>query len=225
MSAFYSVAYPDRVELITDGAVYTDDGTLVEVRRKVWASSSLPLAVTGRGSSRLVEGLAAAINVMAECGSVDGTLGEVAGMLEKYRDRDCEPFEIVLAAVSETNGPGIYHFSNVDAYGLFAAWQLHGPYPEFGGGPSLTDANREMLAAEFGGDGTLTRAAVPLFEAMRRRTAPKPTSPHLPEIYGIGGHVDFTTVSAAGCTIERLCEWPDPVGEKIDPFRLSAAAA
>lgn len=225
MSAFYAVAYSDRVELVTDGAIYQDDGTLVDIQRKVWASSSLPLAVTGRGSTRLVDGLTVAINIMAECGSIDGTLVEISGMLDKHRDRDCEPFELVLAAVSEANGAGIYYFANVDAYGLFAPWQLHGPYPEFGGGPSLTDAERQMLLTEYGGAGTLAKAAVPLFEAMRRKTGPNPAKLDLPEIYGIGGHVDFTTVAVTGCTIERLHEWPDSVGEKINPFREAALAA
>src|SRR5690606_35019174 len=114
-----------------------------------------------------------------------------------------------LAAFSETTGPGIYYFANVDVYGLFEPWQLHGPYPEFGGGPSISEAEREALRIEYGSDGTMARAAVPLFEAMRRKLGPNPAKLDLPEIYGIGGHVDFTTVDQDGCAVERLHEWPD----------------
>lgn len=53
---------------------------------------------------------------------------------------------------------------------------------------------------------------------MRRQKGPNPAKPDLPEIYGIGGHCDLTTVTADGVAIERLRSWPDEIGQKIEPM-------
>ena len=53
MSAFYSLCYPDRVELLTDGAIYLEDGTLTDIREKVFRSETVPMAITGRGSTAM----------------------------------------------------------------------------------------------------------------------------------------------------------------------------
>lgn len=219
MSAFYAVAWPDRAELITDGAIYADDGTLLDIRSKVWASPTMPLAVTGRGNIGAVDAMTAMIRVISARRSVDLVLDSVATMLDRHQGKELEPFEIVVAAVSEQHGPAIYYFANVDAYGSFEPWTLYGPLPELGGGSPLSDHDQALLADLYGEDGTLRNAAVPLMEAMRRQAGPNPVKPLLPDLYGIGGLVDFTTVSVAGAETVRLHEWPDVIGEKIDPFR------
>lgn len=50
MSAYLAVNYGDRIELLTDGAVYTEDGTLVMIREKVVRIASVPAAITARGA-------------------------------------------------------------------------------------------------------------------------------------------------------------------------------
>lgn len=216
MSAFYSLCYPDRVELLTDGAFYLEDGTLTKIMRKVWCSDNIPLAVTGRGSGA-VEAFAIAIKLLSQCGSFDETLARTSEMLERRKPKgvpdDCE---IVIAGISETSGPSIWYFATADAYGIegFEPWTLYYVGMEWGGGSQLT-------AEEIAGmdvRGGLAECGVAIFEAMRRKPGPNPLRPDLPEIYGIGGHVDLTVIDGAGATTRRLHTWlEDEVGRKIDP--------
>lgn len=43
--------------------------------------------------------------------------------------------------------------------------------------------------------------------------------PDQPELYAIGGRVDYTVITAGGVTTQCLLEWPDKIGEKIAPAR------
>lgn len=50
--------YKDRMEILTDGARYLPDGTVVEITSKVRASAFAPLAITGSGSVAAIDRLA-----------------------------------------------------------------------------------------------------------------------------------------------------------------------
>lgn len=221
MSAFYAVAYHGRVELLTDGAVYAEDGTLTDIKRKVWTSDHVPLAVTGRGATGVVEGFAAAIVCLAACGSFDVTMRSLQELLDGRREKGApEDVEMLICGISETGGPRILYFATCDAYGSIEPWRLVDVGRGLGGGNPLTEDERAGLDASEG----LLGVAVPLFEAMRRKKGSNPASPDLPPLYGIGGHVDLTVVTAGGCTVERIHEWPDVVGKPIDPNAVRKAA-
>lgn len=55
MSMFYSLCMNDRIELLTDGAWYLDDGTIIGIGTKVRHSASKPLCATGRGATDVVK--------------------------------------------------------------------------------------------------------------------------------------------------------------------------
>lgn len=224
MSAFYTLNYGDRIELLTDGAVYEDDGTLTAVRRKVWHSERIPMAVTGRGNASAVQLLAMAVLLPDAYGSTDRVLEAVPGLLDKMAAKQhggAKPgyFEIVIAAISETRGPVIFYASSADCYGAgYVPFTLVEAGSEFGGGVPIDPAGIDVS------DGLRTCGAE-IFERMRRVRGPNPTAPELPPLYGIGGHVDLTVVRPGGVTVERLRTWPDVIGEPIDPFRELAEAA
>ncbi|BBD37532.1 hypothetical protein Amn_24120 [Aminobacter sp. Y103A] len=217
MSAFYALCHDDRVELLTDGARYHDDGTLVEICRKVWTSPCLPLAVTGRGGGA-VEAYTKAIVGLSALGTFDDVIESVQRLVTRSTRFDiAEPAEVVIAGISETRGPCILYFATTNAYGLegFEPFVISDAGREFGGGAPLEPSEAEAIRSR---GSTLRELGVDLFEAMRRKKGKNPARPDLPDHYGIGGHVDLTVVSSGGCTVERLHTWDDEVGKPIDPY-------
>lgn len=214
MSAFYALAFDDRVELLTDGAIYADDGTLLDIRHKVWTSDRLPLAITGRGNFGMVEAMATAMLFAASIGTFDEAVERIDGVLRRRAEKGAPAdFEVVLVGISETRGPVIYYAASCDAHGAgLEPWQLHDAGREIGGG-NVVDAS-DLDAS----DGLLN-IGVELFERMRAVPGPNPTRPDLPDLYGIGGHLDWTVVAANGAETMRIWEWPDVIGEPIDPER------
>lgn len=214
MSAFYALALEDRVELLTDGAIYADDGTLLDIRRKVWTSDRLPLAITGRGHSGMVEAMATDMLFAASIGSFDEAVERIDGVLRRRAEKGAPAdFEVVLVGISESRGPVIYYAASCDAHGAdLEPCRLHDVGGEIGGG-NVVDAS-DLDAS----DGLLN-IGVELFERMRAVPGPNPTRPDLPDLYGIGGHIDWTVVAANGAETVRIWEWPDVIGEPIDPKR------
>ncbi|WP_139788976.1 hypothetical protein [Manganibacter manganicus] len=220
------MAHDDKIELLTDGAVYEDDGTLTAIRRKVWYSDKIPMAITGRGAAKAVELVAYAFLLTDMIGSVDNTIDGITKALDKLADKaaatESEPamIEMLVATISETRGPMLLYASNANAYGLdwLEPFKLYDVGREWGGGAPIDPAGLDLSAG-------LRSCGVELFERMRRVSDINPARPDLPAIHGIGGHVDLTTVTASGITVERLRTWPDIIGEKIDPFRGDLAEA
>lgn len=225
MSAFYAVVRDDKIEMLTDGAVYEDDGTLTAIKRKVWYSDKIPMAITGRGASKAVELMAFAFLLTDVVGSVDNTIDGITKALEKLAEKaaatDVQPavIEMLVAAISETRGPMLLYASNANAYGFdwLEPYKLYDVGAEWGGG-AIPD-----VSGLDGSDG-LRNCGAELFSRMRRIPGPNPAKPDLPEVYGIGGHVDLTTITANGVTVERLVEWPDVIGRKIEPELVACAA-
>jgi hypothetical protein len=219
MSAFYAAAYHDRVELLTDGAVYTDDGILTDIRRKVWTSPVTPLAVTGRGNTRIVEALASAIMCISGCGSFDATIVATQNLLDRRRENGVpDDVEMLICGISETAGPKILYFATCDAYGEIEPWTILDMDHELAGGPTPDVTGLD-------GSAGLRECGTELMDRMRHIPGPNPMKPDLPDQYGIGGHIDHTVVAADGCTTERIHEWLDVIGEKIDPKRYGFAEA
>lgn len=100
----------------------------------------------------------------------------------------------------------------------------HGPFKLFetarwfgqGGMPEPAG----MIAAGVQMESSLAEHAVFFFDQMRRTKKPNVAYPDREDIYSIGGHLDFTVLTAEGHTSRRLHVWDeDVVGEKIDPLR------
>lgn len=222
MSAFLAVNYGDRIELLTDGAVYTEDGTLVAIREKVFRLSSIPAAITARGAMEPLDMIGLYLETVGAFeGSFDATIVHLGSLLGKMKQQGAPAFEMVICGISESYGPVIAYLCTAAAYPGFEPYKLYRiEQPDFGGGAPL-DFVAELpaagITAESVRDGLGARGA-DIFELMRRKAGPNPLRPDLPALFGIGGHVDLTVISAAGVTTTRLRTWPDQVGAKIDPF-------
>ncbi|MHA6644573.1 hypothetical protein [Mesorhizobium sp. A623] len=225
MSAFMTVNYGDRIEMLTDGAVYEPDGTLLDIREKVYRLTAVPAALTSRGEIGALDAVGLYLDTVAMVAGFDGAMERLPSLIDKMKESGAPAFEAIIAGISEQDGPVVAYFSTVKAYPEFEPFMLYRIYmPDFGGGAELTP--KEMIAAgltpgDFK-DGLAGRGA-DVMELMRKKKGGNPTAPDLPEIHGIGGHVDLTVIRADGVTTTRLRTWPDQIGQKINPFTDAAA--
>lgn len=224
MSAFFAAAYSDRVELLTDGAIYDDDGVVIDFRTKVWTSDALPLAFAGRGGSTTIELMGTVIDLCSWRGSVDGALRMFAERLESraYRGQEQAALDGVIAGISETDGPVLYYFHTYKGggaeFGDIAPFRLHEVSEMLGAPhPSPREYRESGLPMFWACDG-LAEHGPRLFDLLRRNPLKAVALPGQPLVYGIGGHVDHTVLRAESVVTERIHEWPDDVmGERIVP--------
>lgn len=221
MSAYLSHVYADRVEILTDGAIYNENGVILDFAEKVYRFQNAPAALTVRGACEpmIVIGQALDMVAMLSGGSFDVVLGFLPRMLEKLKSEGAgADFEMLVAGISETEGPLHVYFTTASYAEGIESCRLYRMADFVGGGiivpaeeqdaAGITQAGLRDRFAEVGAD---------YMELMRRHKGPNPVRPDLPAIYGIGGHVDHSVIRADGVTTTRLRTWPDVVGEKIDP--------
>jgi hypothetical protein len=228
MSAYVCIAYEDRIEMLTDGAIYNEDGILLEAAEKVSRSERLPIAVTGRGSSDVVNLFAAYIVALTQFSkSVAEVFSRLETNLESQKSKlGVPPFEIVICAIHEEQGPLTIRFSSVALGDGLEPWTLYALGREVIGGPliDLDDIRAGGVSIESLCQGLEDQGA-DLMEILRLRKAGNPAESLLPDVYGIGCHVDHTVIRAAGVTTKRIRTWPDVIGQPIDPHAAPAALA
>jgi len=210
MTAFIALKYPDRVELMADGAVYREDGTLVDIRSKIATGRSL--AVVTRGNADAGKLVADAIALRSMASGFDETMEWLQKTLSARSGQTPDfGFELVVAGISEEEGPIIlYATTNSYIEGL-PAWTLLNVGTNAFGGNEVP-----LVEADF--ENGLFPAGVAAIDLMRQTPGTNPVKPDLPPAYGIGGHIDHAVVRIDGVTIEQVHQWPeDMVGQKIEP--------
>lgn len=225
MSGYILKPYRDRVEILSDGANYSLDGTVVGFREKVVTSPVVPLAIVGSGSVPVIDELTAMLLRAAEStGSVDDTLAVLAESLSAIAlggFAGDSPARMAIGAISETRGPITLFFSTFDD-GVAQPFALH--ERPFGFGQGEYPPLEEMESAGFERGAPLEEYGPFVFEWMRARKRPNPAYPDQPPIYSIGGWLDFTVVRSGGYEQRRLLTWPDEIGQRIDPFKPADSA-
>ncbi|WP_420408292.1 hypothetical protein [Hoeflea sp.] len=222
MSAFYAVNYGDRIELLTDRAIYTEDGTLIATREKVVRIGSIPCAVTARGAMEPLDAIGLYLEMVgAITGSFDQAMLRLGSIIAEMKDTGTEACEVIICGISEADGPVIAYFCSAPIHPGFEPFELYRMNDaELCGGPSpdaMADMPAAGITAESVKDGLAAKGA-DLMEVLRRKAGLNPVKPDLPPVFGIGGGVDLTVIAATGATTRRLRTWPDQIGEKIDPF-------
>lgn len=218
MTGYILKPFFDRVEILSDGAEYLPDGTVVGIEDKVKIAPTLPLAIVGSGSVPVIDVLADLIFVAAKATeSVDGTLKILAESLAVIAAEGFagdSPVRMAIGAISETRGPIALFFSTFED-GMAEPFKLHGR--PFGFGQGEYPPPEEMVASGWSAGAPLAAYGAYLFEYMRVRKRPNPAYPEAEPIYSIGGHLNLTIIRADGHETIRLVTWPDVVGETIDP--------
>ncbi|WP_025199116.1 hypothetical protein [Brucella sp. BO2] len=228
MSAFYVAKYEDRIEILTDGAVYSDDGTIVSIERKIWISDHLPLTFVGRGSHPSVNLISTAMGLLSFNKTVDETLVLFMEKIEAMAEKPGEKVQLdgLVCGISETLGPIVYYFCTskqvCEERGL-EPFKIYEVPDEMcaATNPTPRAIRNSGLPMFWAIDGLAEYGGV-FFDTMRQFTMKHVALPDQPDMYAIGGHVDHTVIRADGIVSERILEWPDKIGEKIDPARLAA---
>ncbi|MBB4236662.1 hypothetical protein [Rhizobium esperanzae] len=222
MSAIFSFAYPDCIQVLTDGAWVSETGELMRVKTKSFASSRHPIAFTGRGTSSVqVMNIIDELLAFAEsekCAGVDAALGFAEAYFERMAKGGPFNGEIVIAAYSETKGTVHFVVACHDHYGLAAPFRLENPAAQILLGPtiSLDDFPPGAFSPEDVASSNFpARHGAMIMEALRRK--PARIIGWEREFFAVGGLCDLTTVNAAGADVRPLCGWADEVGKTIDP--------
>ena len=221
MTAFVVAPYVDRVEILSDGAIYSPGGILVGTANKVITSGVVPMAIIGSGATAEIAALSEAIlSAAAKTRSVDATLKILAGALSeigKAPNFDTG-LRIAIAGISESEGPVAYVLSTFeDASSSLAALELVRMRRVFAQGAAPTGEDLVAYGPVSIIDG-LERDAVFFLESMRKQKMTNPADPDREPFYSVGSHIDLTIIRADGYEQRMLHAWPDQVGEKIDPF-------
>ncbi|MDI5926465.1 hypothetical protein QBK93_17450 [Rhizobium leguminosarum] len=220
MTAFLLCPYPDRVEILSDGAAYKPDGTLIGASYKVTTSDVVPLAIVGSGTISETSLLAIMILAAAEAtGSVDDTISLLAHSLNAVRPRSIggTGLRMAIGAISETRGPVCFVFSTFsDPASGVPAFTLQDMPRAFAQGAAPTGEDLAAYGPVSIGNG-LEKDAAFLFGSMRCQKMINPAAPDREPFHSVGAHVDLTVIRADGYEKRRLLTWPDVIGEKINP--------
>ncbi len=228
MSALISMVRKDSVALVTDGAIYTNQGILIEVAEKVWRSDRLPLAISGRGDYDFLRRTAHSLLGLADNRSVDEFIAIVPGFLSVLSEGmkgTGGALEIVIAAISESRGAFHRGFVTHELDPSIPPFQLVELPRILAAGPALTVDELSAVGIDEqtindAGEHVIELYGVQLMEACRRhRGHIHAADPNAATAYCIGGFCQLTVVSAEGCSTITLHTWPDIIGEPIDPLR------
>jgi hypothetical protein len=240
MSLFYSVMMDDRVSMLTDGATFSPKGLLIDVASKVVTNQSPPYALTGRGNSAWIEVICKGVRIGSEaCKTFEDVIVLFDSVLKQLRKKmDPWPneahFELLLAGWGKSGPMQLFVSSfppqlpeggpDQQPFTLYhAGWEI-------GGGPQVSHEELlatgvtmdEILAA---GRDVLETFGAAFVELARNKKGATMSHPHLPEIHGVGGFVELTTVRADGVETKILKEWDDEIGSPIDPFARKSRKA
>jgi len=224
VSAFFSFRYPDRIQLLTDGGFFDDAGILRHVGRKVFAAEGMPLAVTGRGTEAsqvfgMCKGIVDHCSAIASYGgTVDGAMEALRRAFERRSAEGPTPVEFLIAAYSATKGPLLYFIqlhggNDVPSFEMIDAGQQIAAGPAIGWDDlaHLGLAADDLAASDFP-----ERYGAEIIGAMRSKRGLLPGGKAA--IFGVGGLCSLTTVTKDGVRIRELCDFPDMIGQKVNPF-------
>lgn len=233
MTAFMLKPFEDRVEILSDGAFYNDEGVLTHIGYKVLRVPFVPMAIVGSGAVHFVRDMVRPIVKLAmKYRSADAAIDILAeGLAEMSPDTLAQtPVNIAIAAISESLGPSCFVFSTLASTSspipALELWHMptgvgQGPSVEADLKPAMADAGLTENDVETG----LETTGILAFNLMRQKKAPNPADLTKPHVHGIGGQLDLTVLRAGGCERRTLLTWPDVIGQTINPFSQEVEAA
>ncbi|GGA47261.1 hypothetical protein [Pelagibacterium lentulum] len=207
MSCYFAIRFDDRIEMMTDGAVFNIEGRFVRDKNKSGVALFAPVAVAGVGEEPDIEVMTEVVLTAAFfLSSVDEMIEVLGEELPKF-EPTIGASAIVIACISETRGPLILTYKNTEDR-LVNRGDSHA----FGPGLDID----EMLATgvDFSFPDGLRSDGVQLLKAMRAK--PCEQFAGLPLGHYVGGHIDWTVVDRNGARVERVLDWDDVPGQPIE---------
>ena len=216
MTAVSLIVQPAEAHLVTDGAFYQEDGTLLSIASKVLPLPSLRMAIAVSGSV-LPERVAEALGRPT---TQEGAIEALPAIVQKLRQEnesaqplwtgkpdDLNGLQVAVAAWSSRHGRAIGYI--VASNGLWAGPSYRpftlAPVDHFVA-PPVDDLPYDPRRPEAFRPRRHGRSIL----AAQRMYAEPSTGAHF-----VGGFGELTTVDRNGVRQERLVTWPDRVGERI----------
>lgn len=220
MSAVNVFLDPERAIVLTDGATYQDDGTLVSLGRKCWPVKGCKAIVTGRGPAWFAPSLARTLPDYMS--SIDEF--EIAG--EYWIDRCIEAsqekgilgpdpaIDIFVVGWSVAEGKAkCFQFTTVPPAGV-SRFQSVDSVVSPGIGSDAEAAVAARVGPQQAGSVNYDRLGIELMEEQRRKQG----EIFAPGQFLVGGHVLRTEITAKGVTQREIHHWhEDKIGQKIRP--------
>lgn len=218
MSAIMSIETPDNVVLLTDGAVYDADDILTNVKRKVFTSDKVPIAIANRGHQGMAEYASKLIIEIVEALGLDASIERIEELLKQFKDNDATDglyrFELIIAGISDEFGPIhlIIHSTALER-GLYRSG---GTMVRSTSGAGMGEMGIRLPFKDETAEHYVRENGVAIFEFYRRQLNEAPRAKGSVSL--VGGQLDLTIVSRTGVTVETIHRWDDKVGELINPF-------
>lgn len=227
MSATLAITRPDACFLMTDAAVYDDQGTLTDIRPKQAIFEDLKMAVTCRGNLSAVDLFTMAIGY--EYDSFDAVrrgapsiFTAIDALMDAFVPGRIYEMVVVGWSDERERGEAIYHAT-------------HGQHPEGynRNGPTLItdaflpfghfDSEFPMQLADF----DPVAHGIPAFESARDAVVEVNGGHYGGDNFGhtVGGFVQSTVITKEGVSTEIIHEWSDEIGRKIQPEKSAVAVA
>lgn len=220
MSMFVAFPYEDRIEVLTDGAVYLPDGLLMFTEKKIHTSPDVPAAITGRGNRHTVEKMTeAALSYFKDYGFAGG-MRCLEQEFNQWRvaGYDGFPFQLWIGGYWEGQGLRQFTVSSHDnaMYAGTKAMQLNTLVGVAYAAPPLDQEEVSRFLTEERVAKGCGEFGVEFSEYLRNRTDFVIDDPEKRQIHMVGGHIDWTTITSRGASTRRLLTWPDMPFQYID---------
>lgn len=227
MTAIILYAAHDKVTILTDRAIYCEDGTIGFFGRKVIQLHDHPIIFAMRGDIRiqhdLLTDLHTAIPPAGEVSTSDA-LAMVGNYFYGLRQSGFKAVEFLIAAMTG-EGPEVRFVALHDGYSDRPPFVARSPIPppEADGyefvmfGPEVCLPRHHLIG---GNSASFEQLGIEAMTLMRAEKSAPPvmsgagwTTP----IYGVGGGIDCATLTREGVIFDQVLTWPDQVGQKITP--------
>jgi hypothetical protein len=206
VTAFLAVPQGDRIHLLSDGACYSPDGTVLIIGRKVVELPECSAAYVTRGDMRVHHTLPALMACKSFAELIERATEQLPRMRDAWRPFIGDAWEILIAGISD-GGPALFFY---EAHGDGVLRQIQDDY--LAAGPQPTTETQLAIGVrppENMADFDPMKHGIAAMEAFRRT----PDG----ELYGVGGIVSHTEIARGRVATRVIHVWPDRVGEKITP--------
>lgn len=215
MTAVNVLIHENAAHLLTDGAGYDIEGTLLSPTTKVQMLPHLNAAVAGRGAAALPAIYAQALGSVSD--SFDEAKGKAVQCLREVSPlfglHPTDGLEVVVAGISEARGPEAYAIFSHDRYGIepytIADFDMLGMTPG--------ECVSEFLASLPNGAETDPNDIDPAVDGLRLLEMQRGTKvdSQIGNASVVGCFAQLTTITRDGISTRILKRWDDVRGQKI----------
>lgn len=222
MSSVAIVKQADAIHLITDAATYDRDGILTGICSKVLLLPEVPAAIAVRGNGQALTHIMSALHLRPLLFSFDSVIAALPVLTSMAKRVALETryefpdFELLLVGWSaKRDRPETWYIATkTNVVKGFEAYRAYKIPDDLIVGPLIDKAT--FIWFHSSDRRSFPDDAVRIINSQRLYKG----SLHGPNTYeghGVGGFAQLTTIDPSGLSSHVIHQWPDKIGERIDP--------